>query len=67
MAGWLLLVGSIVTVAAVAVAYQVILPQITTSFQFVGSAADAGLYHDAGRREERGDPRASASSSSRRS
>src|SRR6476646_8294988 len=42
-AGWLLLVGSIVTVAAVAVAYQVILPQITTRLQFVGSAADAGL------------------------
>ncbi len=43
-AGWLLLVGSIVTVAAVAVAYQVILPQITTWFQFVGTKADAGLY-----------------------
>src|SRR5690242_1904468 len=44
MAGWLLLVGSIVTVAAVAVAYQVILPQISPWFQFVGSSADAGLY-----------------------
>src|SRR4051794_15125302 len=43
MAGWLLLVGSIVTVAAVAVAYQVILPQVSTSLQFVGSADDAGL------------------------
>jgi amino acid transporter len=30
MAGWLLLVGSIVTVAAVAVAYQIILPQVST-------------------------------------
>jgi urea carboxylase system permease len=44
MAGWLLLVGSIVTVAAVAVAYQVILPQISTWFQFVGTSDDAGLY-----------------------
>jgi len=44
MAGWLLLVGSIVTVAAVAVAYQVILPQISPWFQFVGTSADAGLY-----------------------
>src|SRR4051812_8789411 len=44
MAGWLLLVGSVVTVAAVAVAYQVILPQITTWFQFAGTKADAGLY-----------------------
>jgi urea carboxylase system permease len=44
MAGWLLIVGSIVTVAAVAVAYQVILPQVTTWFQFAGTKADAGLY-----------------------
>lgn len=44
MAGWLLIVGSIVTVAAVAVAYQVILPQISTKFQIAGSTADAGLY-----------------------
>ena len=43
MAGWLLLVGSIVTVAAVAVAYQVILPQVSGSFQIVGKASDAGL------------------------
>src|SRR4051812_6767246 len=48
MAGWLLLVGSIVTVAAVAVAYQVILPQVSTSFQFVGSASDAGLTNTPG-------------------
>jgi len=48
MAGWLLLVGSIVTVAAVAVAYQVILPQVTTRLQFVGSAADAGLTNTPG-------------------
>ena len=43
MAGWLLLIGSIVTVAAVAVAYQVILPQVSGSFQIVGKASDAGL------------------------
>jgi len=47
-AGWLLLVGSIVTVAAVAVAYQVILPQVTTWFQFAGTKADAGLYSTPG-------------------
>jgi urea carboxylase system permease len=44
MTGWILIIGSIVTVAAVAVAWQVVLPQVTTSFQFVGSAADAGTY-----------------------
>ena len=43
MTGWIYIVGSIVTVAAVAVDWQVVLPQITDrSFQFVGSAADAG-------------------------
>ena len=44
MTGWIYVVGSIVTVAAVAVAWQVVLPQITTSFEFVGSSADAGTY-----------------------
>lgn len=44
MTGWILIIGSIVTVAAVAVAWQVVLPQITTHLQFVGSAADAGTY-----------------------
>jgi urea carboxylase system permease len=49
MTGWILIIGSIVTVAAVAVAWQVVLPQVTTSFQFVGStaairAANAGTY-----------------------
>ena len=48
MAGWILLIGSIVTVAAVAVAYQVILPQISTAFEFVGTPADAGLYYTPG-------------------
>jgi urea carboxylase system permease len=44
MAGWIMVVGSIVTVAAVAVAWQVILPQVSTSFQFIGSSKDAGTY-----------------------
>src|SRR5919202_61167 len=48
MAGWLLLVGSIVTVAAVAVAYQIILPQVSGSFQIVGKASDAGLTNTPG-------------------
>jgi urea carboxylase system permease len=44
MTGWIYVIGSIVTVAAVAVAWQVVLPQVSTSFQFVGGAADAGTY-----------------------
>ena len=44
MTGWIYVVGSIVTVAAVAVAWQVVLPQVTTKLQFLGSAADAGTY-----------------------
>ncbi|MGB9184325.1 MAG: amino acid permease [Solirubrobacteraceae bacterium] len=47
MTGWILIIGSIVTVAAVAVAWQVVLPQVTTHLQFVGSAADAGTYSTA--------------------
>src|SRR5436309_9891018 len=49
MTGWIYVVGSIVTVAAVAVAWQVVLPQVSTKFQILGSAADAGTY----RSEER--------------
>ncbi len=44
MTGWILIIGSIVTVSAVAVAWQVVLPQVSTKFQFVGTAADAGTY-----------------------
>jgi len=44
MTGWILIIGSIVTVAAVAVAWQVVLPQVTTKLEFVGGAADAGSY-----------------------
>jgi urea carboxylase system permease len=43
MVGWIYIVGAIVTIAAVAVDWQVVLPQITTKFQIAGSAADAGL------------------------
>ncbi|GAB2474969.1 amino acid permease [Jatrophihabitans fulvus] len=43
-AGWIILIGAIVTVAAVAVAYQVVLPQISDVFQIVGSKKDIGLY-----------------------
>src|SRR5579862_1107351 len=35
MTGWVYIIGSFVTVAAVAVAWQVELPQVTSSFQFV--------------------------------
>jgi urea carboxylase system permease len=48
MTGWIYIVGAIVTIAAVAVDWQVVLPQInnggsgTPFFQFFGSAADAG-------------------------
>ena len=44
MTGWVYIVGSFVTVAAVAVAWQVVLPQVSTKFEFVGGAADAGTY-----------------------
>jgi urea carboxylase system permease len=44
MTGWIYVVGSIVTVAAVAVAWQVVLPQVSTKFQVLGSVADAGTY-----------------------
>ncbi len=43
LAGWIMIIGAIVTAAAVAVAYQIILPQVSTAFQIVGSDADAGL------------------------
>ncbi|TDU06507.1 amino acid/polyamine/organocation transporter (APC superfamily) [Streptomyces sp. 846.5] len=43
MSGWIIIIGSIVTAAAVAVAYQIILPQVSLAFQIVGGSADAGL------------------------
>ena len=45
MTGWVLIIGSIVTVAAVAVAWQVVLPLITTHLQFIGGASNAGAYN----------------------
>ena len=41
--GWILTVGSIVTLAAVAVAYQVVAPQISAAFQIIGGPSDIGL------------------------
>ena len=51
MTGWILIIGSIVTVAAVAVGWQVVLPQVSTHLEFIGGAADAGSYssHDGAR------------------
>jgi urea carboxylase system permease len=49
MTGWIYVVGSIVTVAAVAVAWQVVLPQVSPKiFQIAGSSADAGYYYTVG-------------------
>ncbi|HEY2694474.1 MAG TPA: amino acid permease [Pseudonocardiaceae bacterium] len=42
MAGWIMIIGAIVTAAAVAVAYQIILPQVSLAFQIIGGASDAG-------------------------
>ena len=41
--GWILTVGSIVTLAAVAVAYQIVAPQISSVFEIIGGKADIGL------------------------
>jgi urea carboxylase system permease len=43
-AGWIMIIGAIVTAAAVAVAYQVVLPQVTTAFEIIGGPSDAGAY-----------------------
>jgi urea carboxylase system permease len=43
--GWILTVGSIVTLAAVAVAYQIVLPLISARFQFIGGPSDVGLVN----------------------
>src|SRR5271169_3231136 len=42
MTGWIYIVGAIVTIAAVAVDWQVVLPQISSHFEVFGPAADAG-------------------------
>ena len=41
--GWILTVGSIVTLAAVAVAYQIVAPQISSAFEIIGGPSDIGL------------------------
>jgi amino acid transporter len=46
--GWILSVGAIVTLAAVAVAYQVVAPQISSAFQIIGTTADIGLVSTPG-------------------
>jgi urea carboxylase system permease len=45
MTGWVLIIGSIVTVAAVAVAWQVVLPPVWSKLQFVGGASDIGVFN----------------------
>ncbi|MGW4445867.1 APC family permease [Streptomyces sp. NPDC004682] len=42
LAGWMMLIASIVSIAAVALAYQLTLPQISSTFQFVGDGT--GTY-----------------------
>jgi urea carboxylase system permease len=44
LAGFILIIGAVVTAAAVAVAYQVVLPQVWSGFEIVGGASDAGSY-----------------------
>lgn len=44
LAGFILIIGAVVTAAAVAVAYQVVLPQVWSGFEIVGGSADAGSY-----------------------
>ncbi len=40
--GWILSVGAVVTLAAVAVAYQVVGPQISAAFEIIGGKSDIG-------------------------
>jgi urea carboxylase system permease len=42
MTGWIYIVGAIVTITAVAIDWQVVLPQVSSSLQFFGTSADAG-------------------------
>jgi urea carboxylase system permease len=46
--GWILTVGSVVTLAAVAVAYQVVLPLISARFEIIGGPSDVGLVNTPG-------------------
>ncbi|MFG3116209.1 APC family permease [Streptomyces sp. NPDC048197] len=45
LAGWMMLVASIVSLSAVALAYQLTLPKISTAFQFIGDGT--GTYDTA--------------------
>jgi urea carboxylase system permease len=42
MTGWIYIVGAIVTITAVAIDWQVVIPQVSSSLQFFGTSADAG-------------------------
>ncbi|MEH3078580.1 MAG: APC family permease [Quadrisphaera sp.] len=44
IAGWTMLIASIVTLSAVVLAFQLTLPQLWSGFQFVGSADDPVAY-----------------------
>jgi urea carboxylase system permease len=46
--GWILTVGSVVTLAAVAVAYQIVLPLISSRFEILGGPGDVGLVNTVG-------------------
>ncbi|TCK21275.1 amino acid/polyamine/organocation transporter (APC superfamily) [Pseudonocardia endophytica] len=41
MAGWMMLTASVVTISAVVLAWQLVLPQLWSGFQIIGDAADA--------------------------
>ncbi|MET9552368.1 APC family permease [Streptomyces sp. NPDC006645] len=45
LGGWMMMTASMVTLSAVALAYQITLPQIDSRFQFIGSGT--GKYDDA--------------------
>ena len=44
LGGWMVLVGSVITLAAVAVGYQVVLPVLWSGFEIVGGESDIGTY-----------------------
>jgi urea carboxylase system permease len=44
MSGWIILWGTMINVAAVAVGWQVVLPQVSKAFEFIGGPSDAGSY-----------------------
>jgi urea carboxylase system permease len=47
LAGWMMLVTIVVTVAAVALAWQVVLPQISPTFQFIGDGTGKSFAENA--------------------